>query len=63
MKTIMQVLIIMLISMGSFLIVFSITMMFTHNVWLTVVPASAVSVCGLIYFDNLIYKLLNNGKK
>lgn len=63
MKTIMQVLIIMLISMGSFLIVFSITMMFTHNVWLTVVPASAVSVFGLIYFDNLIYKFLNNGKK
>lgn len=63
MKTIMQVLIIMLITMGIFITVFFVTMMFTHNVWFTVMPASALSIVGLIWFDNLIYKLLNNGKK
>ena len=49
----------MLITMGIFFIVFTVTMAFTHNFWLTVAPASALSITGLIYFDNIIYKRNN----
>jgi hypothetical protein len=59
MKTIAQILIITLITMGIFFIVFTVTMAFTHNFWLTVAPASALSITGLIYFDNIIYKRNN----
>lgn len=59
----MQVLIIMVVFMGSAVITFSVCMLFSHNFWLTVVPAAIVSVFCLMYFDNKVYKMLNDDKK
>lgn len=59
MKAFAQIIIVCHVCMISFATVFSVAMMFTHNFWLTVVPASIALVASLIFFDNWIYNLIH----